>query len=226
MATHFLALLILLFSPPAPATGAVSGRVELWKGGAPRPDSGNTVVWIEGLRRAAAPLTGVRAQMESAKKTFNPRVVAVPRDAAVLFPNSDPIFHNVFSVSGANRFDLGLYRSGAAKEKRFDQPGLVRVYCNIHPQMVGFVMVVNSDFSAVTGRDGSFRLDAVPAGAHVLKAWHEEGGETQVPLVVRARNDAPVTVRLDATGYKAQPHKNKYGRDYPPMAGESQDERY
>lgn len=226
MVTHLLALALLLFPAPPPEAGAVSGRVELWKGSSQRPDASNAVVWIEGLRRARLPPGQVRGQMESAKKTFTPRVVAVPLDAAVNFPNSDPVFHNVFSVSGANRFDLGLYRSGAAKEKRFLQPGLVRVYCNIHPQMVGFVWVVDSDFSAVTGKDGSFRLTGIPAGSHVLKIWHEEGGETQVPVTVRARSDGSVTVRLDITGYKTQPHKNKYGRDYPPRAGESDDERY
>jgi len=226
MVKHLLALAVLLFSTPAPETGTVAGRVELWKGGAPRPDAGNAVVWIEGLRRTGAPPAAARGQMESAKKTFTPRVVAVSREGSVNFPNSDPVFHNVFSVSAANRFDLGLYRSGAAKAKRFEQTGLVRVYCNIHPQMVGFVMVVNSDFSAVTGKDGSFRLTGVPAGSHVLKAWHEEGGEAQVPLTVRPRNEASATVRLDVTGYKAQAHKNKYGKDYPPRAGESDDERY
>jgi len=225
MLTHLSVLALLLAPPPPAETGAVSGRVELWKRGAPRPDASNAVVWIENLRRAAAP-GEVRGQMESAKKAFTPRVVAVPRETAVRFPNSDPIFHNVFSVSGANRFDLGLYRSGAVRAKRFDRTGLVRVYCNIHPQMVGFVMVVDSDFSAVTGKDGAFRLEGVPAGSHVLKAWHEEGGETQVPLTVRARNEASVMVKLDVTGHKPQPHKNKYGKDYPPRAGESDDERY
>lgn len=226
MVKHLLALAVLLFSTPAPETGTVAGRVELWRGGAPRPDAGNAVVWIEGLHRTGVAPAAVRGQMESAKKTFTPRVVAVPREGSVKFPNSDPVFHNVFSVSGANRFDLGLYRSGAAKEKRFEQTGLVRVYCNIHPQMVGFVMVVNSDFSAVTGKDGSFLLTGVPAGSHVLKAWHEEGGEAEMALAVSARNQVAATVRLDVTGYKALPHKNKYGKDYPPRAGESDDERY
>ena len=90
-------------------------------------------------------------EMRSDQKRFQPRVVAVPKSASVDFPNVDAIYHNVFSVSGSNRFDLGLYRSGASKHKEFDEPGLVRVYCNIHPQMVGFVFVVDSDFAAVDG---------------------------------------------------------------------------
>jgi hypothetical protein len=85
-------------------------------------------------------------------------------------------------------------------------------------------MVVDSGFAAVTGPDGSFRFEGVPAGPLTLRVWHEEADEAPAPLTVRA-GDAPVTVRLDATGFKPQPHKNKYGKDYPPGAG-TDDERY
>jgi hypothetical protein len=144
----------------------------------------------------------------------------------VAFPNDDPIYHNVFSVSGGNRFDLGLYRSGTSKSKKFDETGLVRVYCNIHPQMIGFVVVVDSDLFAVTGADGSFRFEGVPAGLHVVKAWHEEGSEISQPVTVRSAADAPVPIRIDVSGFQPEPHKNKYGKDYPPKAGDSDDERY
>jgi plastocyanin len=183
------------------------------------------VVWIEGARRAGQAAGAARGQMKSDRKRFSPRVVAVPRSASVDFPNVDPIFHNVFSVSGANRFDLGLYRSGASRAKQFDQAGLVRVFCNIHPQMVGFVMVVDSDFATVTGPDGKFRFEGVPAGSWTVKVWHEEGGEAAMPVDVRPGADAPAALRLDVSSYKPQPHKNKYGKDYPPQAA-SDDERY
>ena len=162
--------------------------------------------------------------MKSERKRFTPRVVVVPRRGAVDFPNVDAIYHNVFSVSGVNRFDLGLYRAGASKEKSFEEPGLVRVYCNIHPTMVGFVMVVDSDYATVTREDGSFRFEGVPAGPHVLKVWHEEGAETPVTVTVRARGVTEVPVQLDISSYKLQPHKNKYGKDYPPPPPD--DERY
>jgi plastocyanin len=220
-------LLTLLLSATAARAGTVSGKVTLVRDGKEQADASNTVVWIEGLRPGAssrAP-TGAAGQMKSSSKRFQPRVIAVAKDSTVDFPNDDPIYHNVFSVSGANRFDLGLYRSGASKSRSFQEPGLVRVYCNIHPQMVGFVMVVDSDFKTVTGPDGSFRFDGVPPGAHVVKAWHEEGPETSQPVTVRASGDAPLVLRLDLSGYKPAPHKNKYGNDYPPNA-EAADERY
>ncbi|MFN2386615.1 MAG: carboxypeptidase regulatory-like domain-containing protein [Thermoanaerobaculia bacterium] len=217
-------LLPLLLLSPSPS-GTVSGRVTLLKNGVSRADASNVAVWLEGVRVKQSAGGAVLGQMESAKKTFTPRVVVVPREAGVEFPNSDPIFHNVFSVSGPNRFDLGLYRSGTSKTRRFDAPGLVRVYCNIHPQMVGFVMVVDSDVSAVTGPDGSFRLANVPPGTYTLRSWHEEAGASQTTVAVRPGNDSPVALRLDVSGFRPAPHKNKYGKDYPPQAG-LDDERY
>ena len=221
---YWLFVLVALLSSLTPVpTGTVSGRVTLVKNGAPLADSSNAIVWIEGVHSGATP-SDARGTMKSERKRFTPRAVVVRKRGSVDFPNVDAVFHNVFSVSGANRFDLGLYRGGASKEKSFDESGLVRVYCNIHPAMVGFVMVVDSDFAQVTGPDGAFRFDGVPAGAHTLKVWEEEGTETPYPVQVRAQavTDAPITV--DVSSYKLQPHKNKYGKDYPPPPPD--DERY
>jgi len=200
--------------PPPPPTGRVEGRVTLLDGGRPRSDASNVVVWIEATRvdgHAAPALT-----MTSEHKRFTPRVVAVEAGRPVSFPNQDPIFHNVFSVSGENRFDLGLYRSGRSKEKTFAAPGLVRVYCNIHPQMVGYVRVVDSSFSTVTGPNGVFAFDGIPAGARVIRAWCEPGGETTEPVVVRPNQTASAALSFDVSAFHPQPHKNKYGQDYPP----------
>ncbi len=217
----FRILLTLLAAAPASA-GTLTGRVVLIQDGKPRGDASNVVVWIEGLPRPAG---DARAQMKSSSKRFEPHILAVPKNATVEFPNADPIYHNVFSVSGANRFDLGLYRSGASKSKRFEEPGLVRVYCNIHPQMVGFVQVVDSDFAAVTGPDGAFRFDGVPAGNWEVKVWHEEGGENRAAVSVRPGAETSVALRLDASEYRLQAHKNKYGKEYPPQPP-ADDERY
>ncbi len=197
-----------------PPSGRVEGKITLMDRGRPRSDASNVVVWVEATHREerAAPAP----TMTSEHKRFTPRVVAVEEGRAVSFPNRDPIFHNVFSVSGENHFDLGLYRSGRSKEKTFAAPGLVRVYCNIHPQMVGYVRVVDSSFSAVTAADGHFAFDGVPAGARVVRAWCEAGGETSVPVDVHPGRTAPAEIPFDVSAYKPQPHKNKYGQDYPP----------
>jgi plastocyanin len=220
-----LAAAVLALSLTAPLAGAVlTGAVSLVQDGKPRPDASNAVVWIEG-----APRTGsgpAKADMKQASKRFQPKVVAVAKNGTVEFPNEDPIYHNVFSVSGGNRFDLGLYRTGASKSKKFEETGVVRVYCNIHPQMVGFILVVDSDHVAVTGPTGAFRFEGIPPGSYVVKAWHEETGEISRAVTVRGADDPPLELRLDATGFKPEPHKNKYGKDYPPNAGGSDDERY
>jgi plastocyanin len=226
------AVLLALLVTASAGAGTVTGKVTLVKDGKELPDASNVVVWIEGTKRPAAnPAPGASrsGEMKSASKRFQPRVVAVPKNSTVEFPNADPIYHNVFSVSGANRFDLGLYRSGATKPKTFEEAGLVRIYCNIHPQMVGFVMVVDSDYVAVTPASGEFELPNVPAGARVLKVWHEEAAaELSFPITVQASGGAAAPgepIRIDISAFKPEPHKNKYGKDYrPPPADE--DERY
>jgi plastocyanin len=218
-------LLAFLLSATAAPAGTVAGRVVLVKDGKDLADASNSVVWIEGAR-ASSGTKASTGEMKSASKRFQPRVIVVSKNATVQFPNADPIYHNVFSVSGANRFDLGLYRSGASKPKTFEEPGLVRVYCNIHPQMVGFVVVVDSDFAAVTGTDGSFRIDSVPDGARTLKAWNEQASaEISLPIAVKT-GEPPATLRIDVSGYRPEEHKNKYGKDYKPPPPDSEDERY
>ena len=94
------------------------------------------------------------------------------------FPNSDLIYHNVFSLSRAKRFDLGRYAAGKSKAVRMDRPGVVRVFCDIHSHMNAFVLVFNHPFFDVTDADGRFQLPSLPSGTYTLVAWYE--GETRV----------------------------------------------
>lgn len=176
----------------------------------PAPDA---VAWFPGLpgpRPAASP------SMASRDKRFEPRVLAVPQGTTVTFPNHDKIFHNVFSLSEAAAFDLGLYRNGASRTTRFDKPGVVRVYCNIHPQMAAYVVVLDGGLYAQTGRDGVAEVRAVPAGRQALKVWDERGGEWAGTVVVPAGGTVEVTVPFDVSKWKLAPHKNKHGKSYPP----------
>ena len=120
----------------------------------------------------------------------------------------------MFSVSGENRFDLDLYKRPKSGAWTFKNPGVVRVYCNIHPQMSAVVVVVDTPHFARTDKDGAFSLDGVPAGRYTLKAWHERGGEGSAEVQVPAQGTAEAKLSLDASKFKRAPHKKKDGKDY------------
>jgi hypothetical protein len=183
----------------------------LEKDGRPAADAGDAVVWVEGPKVRPRPSS---ATVVMKNKVFSPRVAVVPVGGTVDFPNQDPVFHNVFSVSGENRFDLDLYKKPRSGVRRFEHPGLVRVYCNIHPQMSAFVVVRDNPFWARPAADGAFAIEGVPAGEWVLKAWHERAGEASQPVSVTADGTVEASLALDASRFKRAPHKNKFGKAY------------
>jgi plastocyanin len=174
----------------------------------------SAVVWIN-LPGYRAP--GRSAQMASRDKRFTPHVIAVRRGASITFPNNDRIYHNVFSRTQGNEFDLGLYRKGASRETVFQRPGLVHVYCNIHPEMAGYVVVLDQAAFVLTGADGVYRLDGIPGGRRTVRVWAEQGGEVQQVAELAPGLRQRLDFRLDASRYRRVPHKNKYGKDYPPV---------
>jgi plastocyanin len=190
----------------------VSGTVSVVeKGGRPAADLSETVVYLEGAKASPKP---AKVTMTMKAKAFQPRLVVVPVGGTVEFPNEDPIFHNVFSVSGENRFDLDLYKRPKSGSWTFQHPGIVRVYCNIHPQMSAIVVVRDNPYYAKASADGSFVIENVPAGKYLLKAWHERGGEAELEVAVTAEGKVGAQLALDASSFKKAPHKNKFGKDY------------
>ncbi len=203
---------LMLGAAPPGAAATVSGRLQIVeKGGRSASDMSEAVVWIDGVK--AKPPSG-KAVVTMKGKQFIPRVVAVGVGSTVEFPNEDPIFHNVFSVSGENRFDLQLYKRPKSGARTFNRPGVVRVYCNIHPQMSAIVVVSDSPYYAKAAKDGSFALEGVPPGSYTLRAWHERGGEAALPVTVGADGAAGLALKLDGSNYKRLPHKRKDGSDY------------
>jgi plastocyanin len=210
-----LPLAFLLAAPPVLA-GTISVLVEMSeKGGGKATDLSDVVVYVEGARARLRTPAPAKPAIVMKGKAFNPRVVVVPVGGTVDFPNEDPIFHNVFSVSGENRFDLQLYKRPKSGAQTFRHPGVVRVYCNIHPQMSAVVLVRDNPFFAKAAPDGSFTIEGVPAGRYKLTAWHDKAGATSQDIVVPAQGPlAAGTMALDASAFKQVPHKNKYGKDY------------
>ena len=125
-----------------------------------------------------------------------PHVLAVTTGSVVDFPNSDHTYHNVFSLSKTRSFDLGRYAAGRSKAAKFDRPGIVRVFCDIHSHMNAFILGFNHPFFALTDADGRFRIDNVPPGAYNLVAWNEGVSSEPQPVVVPEGGEAEVDFTL------------------------------
>ena len=123
---------------------------------------------------SAAP-AAPRIVLDQRNLAFSPHVLVVRVGTVVDFPNNDRVFHNVFSFRDGKRFDLGMYPVGTVRQVRFDKPGLSRIFCNIHPQMAAYVVVVDTPYFASADRNGAFSIAEVPAGTYTYRAWRPGG---------------------------------------------------
>ena len=201
--------------PHAARNGSVRGRVEIRRAVAtPGPrasvtdsdvlktpdftDRLRSVVYLETAPRAAfEQIDPAHAVMDQRNETFVPHLLAITTGTTVDFPNSDRIYHNVFSLSKTKTFDLGRYAAGRSQAVRFDRPGIVRVFCDIHSHMNAFILVFNHRFYSVTDGDGRYRIDNIPPGTYNVIAWNEglasepraatvpDGGTTELDFQLR-----------------------------------------
>jgi plastocyanin len=202
-------------SSQVPEAGAIAGRVTLTTAvrGVPlsanayqpravgrheprqTPEIQNVVVYLKNVVYTGV-LATARHLVEQRNETFIPRVMAVTRGSVVSFPNGDPYFHNVFSLSRAATFDLGRFRQGQAREQRFSKPGLIKVYCHIHSHMSASIMVLDHPYFAVPRLDGTFTLADVPPGTYTIVGWHERVGERSSTIDVAPGRTAAVDLSL------------------------------
>jgi plastocyanin len=216
-----LAILLLtgvLTPAPTPVTGTIRGRVDVRVGpGGPemRPDPGSlsmtaardpldrrrSVVYLETAPQPAFEVNEQRrARMDQRDERFAPHVLAIVAGTWVDFPNDDRTYHNVFSLSKTKEFNLGRYAAGHSKAVRFERPGVVRVFCEIHSHMSGFILVFAHRYFAVTDDEGRYRLEGVPPGTYTVTVWNETikgdppkrtvtigaaGGETDADFTIR-----------------------------------------
>ena len=204
-------------SQVAPSTGGggatLSGKITLLLPPKVRIDPGGSVVWIPGLT-VNAPAAAANS-VTSKDKRFDPRILAVPAGTKVKFPNVDSIYHNAFSLSPGNTFDMGLYRKGASRDVVMKNPGIVRVYCNIHPDMAASVVVVDGNAFSIVQADGSYRIEGIPPGRHEVHIWSDVAGEQVVTLAFEPGRATDWSPALDATRYQRVAHTNKHGKAYP-----------
>jgi plastocyanin len=148
-------------------------------------DRRRSVVYLETAPRAAFDARDEpRARIDQRNETFVPHVLAIVAGTTVDFPNNDLTYHNVFSLSKTKSFDLGRYAAGKSKSVRFDKPGIVRVFCDIHSHMSAFVLVFAHRYFAVTDDDGRYRIENVPPGTYTVIAWNESAPQESRRVVV------------------------------------------
>lgn len=215
-----------LAAPTPLAAAPVTGSVEITNSRdaavRKRKDYTGVVVWLEAVDRPApAPAPPKRTQMVQHDKRFTPHVIAIPVGSTVDFPNLDPIFHNAFSNFSGQPFDVGLYPPKSNRSWVFRQPGIVRVFCNIHPTMSAIIAVLTTPWFAVTPASGMFTFDNVPPGEYQLRLFHERAVPENLQALERRIKvpESPVSlplISISETGFVPAPHMNKYGREYPP----------
>jgi len=201
---HLASLVAVLALLAAGAAGAdapasVRGRVSVGVAGVALADAGPIVVYLEAVA-APAPKPGAGAEIRQHLARFEPGFTVVPAGAPVQMPNDDTIFHNVFSYSKPNDFDLGLYGAGEARTVRFREPGPVRIYCSIHERMNGLIFVTPSSLFATPSPSGEYRVADVPPGRYRLRVWSERLPVWTRDLELRAGEGAEVEIRLLALG--------------------------
>lgn len=179
--------------------GAVSGRVSLKKAGGGEGDPTGVVIYLESVP-GGEPKLDERShpQVRQRDLQFTPALTVITTGTTVDFPNDDKVFHNVFSFSEASKFDLGLYKSGTTKSVTFRRPGVVNVYCNIHPEMISKIRVLDTTFYAVAAKDGRFRIAGVPPGTYPIVAWQAFGTEYRGQVTVAPGGTATVNIELSA----------------------------
>ena len=198
--------------PGNPQTGTVSGRIEI-RTAPPRqvvsryPSPGSpvqrsvgpipTVVFIDGPVPGASPwLKPSKAAIFQKGLQFSPPLLVVPKGATVSFPNEDNELHNVFSYSKSKRFDLGRYPRGESKNVVFDKPGIVKIYCEVHPWMRAAVLVLENPYFAIVSGNGSFLIEGIPPGRYELLAWNFDAGSKRIPVDVPADKSPELLIQL------------------------------
>jgi plastocyanin len=148
------------------------------------------VIYLEGAAPAAATGGTAAPQVQQLDRRFMPDLVVVPVGSTVSFPNMDPIFHNIYSLSKPRTFDLGSYDKGETRKVVFPKPGIVDIYCHLHPNMSATIVVTPNRWYARPDRTGEFRIPDVPPGQYTIVAWHKSAGFFRKAITVEKGHDS------------------------------------
>ncbi len=178
-----------------------------------KKDMSGVVVYITGFKNEAL---GKIPDIVQKDRKFSPDILPIVAGQEVRFPNYDKIYHNVFSISPIKPFDLGQYKSTEPpKLVTFEKPGLVPIFCNIHPQMITYVVVLENNAYAMTDKDGTFQIGNVPPGTYNVNAWLPQAKRVSQEIVVQPGQKTEIDLEIKEI-LKMKPHKRKDGSNYPP----------
>jgi plastocyanin len=213
------ALAALFLAAPLLA-GGLQGPVKVVdKDGRARDTLKDTIAILEPLGRRTQTPKRPALRIRTTGKRFLPRVAWTTPGSPVSFPNQDHILHNVFSVTPGDAFDTGHYEPGDAPPWTAGKPGLVKLYCNVHRKMNAFLWVVDTPWAEVLDGKQGVAFRDLPPGRYTLRLWHPEAGEKDFEVSVDEGTTAGAWT-LQASLPDFEPHKNKFGRDYPPAKDE------
>lgn len=192
----FALLAVVATAELAHAGSDVRGRVVLDLPGMQLADVGPVVIYLAAEPGVAVPAPTSTPELHQKNAAFVPRFLAIAAGQNVAMPNDDEIFHNVFSYSKPNDFDLGLYPAGQTREVAFQHPGVVKLYCSIHESMNGTIFVAPTPFFDVAGEGGRFALRDIPPGTHRIRTWNEKLPDTEHSIVVPASGVSGLDISL------------------------------
>lgn len=202
-----IVFLILFYVPAVATAGKISGTVKVRGLRSPA----NILVFLPKAPTVKLDLSKVKFVMDQRNLTFFPHILPIPVGATIYFPNNDKVDHNVFSLSRTKKFNLGSYKPGEVKSIRFDKPGIVELRCDVHAEMLAYIMIMKNPYFAITDEKGRFEMPAVkylqqlglagvvdiPNGKYIIKTWHEKLKTKKQAVLVP--EDGAASIKLDLT---------------------------
>lgn len=190
-------VLVLLPGRALAGPAAISGRLTLGVEGASLEAIGPVVVYLDPVDPdVSIPTPDTKPQLKQENARFVPEFQVIVKGQTVEMPNFDAIYHNVFSYSRPNDFDLGTYPAGESRSVRFLHPGIVRTYCSIHERMNATIFVAPGPWFAVASRSGHFAISEVPPGDYTLRTWSERLPATARPISLALDQQLAVDIDL------------------------------
>jgi hypothetical protein len=211
---QLLWVLVAIFVGGAAVAAELAGDLQITVNGKPLRSGEAQEAVIYFRPHTPVPLTPAAepALLTTLRKQFVPHLLAVQAGESVRFPNQDVILHNAFSTSPSRPFDTGQYPRGVGQTFRFDQPGLVRVYCNVHHSMFGFILVLDTPFHTRADASGHFRLTDLPKGDGEIVVFHDRAPPLRRAVVVGKTGALQLDLELNQR--KIPAHMNKFGKPY------------